>query len=78
MTSIRDVAAAAHVSVSTVSAVLGGEKYVSPRLEARVRNAMEQLDYEPKRRGRQRPAENPLADRRRHASRPATGLRRRG
>lgn len=58
MTSIRDVAAAAHVSVSTVSAVLSGEKYVSPRLEARVRNAMEQLDYAPKRRGRQHPTEN--------------------
>jgi len=58
MTNIRDVAAAAHVSVSTVSAVLSGEKYVSPRLEARVRNAIEQLDYAPKRRGRQRPAEN--------------------
>lgn len=58
MANIRNVAAAAHVSVSTVCAVLSGNKYVSPRLEARVRNAMEQLDYTPQKRGRQRAAEN--------------------
>jgi len=57
MANIRDVAAAAHVSVSTVSAVLGGEKYVSPRLQARVRNAIEQLGYTPRGRGRRRPEE---------------------
>ncbi|MEA4898260.1 LacI family DNA-binding transcriptional regulator [Bacillota bacterium Meth-B3] len=55
MKNIRDVAAAAHVSISTVSAVLKGEKYVSPHLKARVLAAMEQLGYTPKKRGRQRP-----------------------
>lgn len=58
MANIREVAAAAHVSVSTVSAVLGGEKYVSPRLQARVRNAMDQLSYAPRGRGRRRPEES--------------------
>lgn len=56
-TSIRKVAALANVSISTVSAMLNGTKYVSPRLQARIHSAMEQLDYEPKGRGQGRAAE---------------------
>lgn len=42
---MRDVANIANVSVSTVSAVLSGKKYVSPLLRMRVENAIRQADY---------------------------------
>ena len=42
---IKDVAAHASVSVATVSAVMNGNKYVSPELEARVRTSIEALGY---------------------------------
>lgn len=45
---MRDVANIANVSLSTVSAVLSGKKYVSPSLQARVQNAVEQLGYDAK------------------------------
>jgi LacI family transcriptional regulator len=42
---MRDVAALARVSVTTVSRVINGEPGVSPRLAARVGSAIEQLNY---------------------------------
>jgi LacI family transcriptional regulator len=43
---IKDVAAHAAVSVATVSAVINGNKYVSPELEQRVRASITALGYE--------------------------------
>lgn len=43
---IKDVAAHAAVSVATVSAVINGNKYVSPELEQRVRTSIATLGYE--------------------------------
>lgn len=43
---IKDVAAHAAVSVATVSAVINGNKYVSPELEQRVRTSIAALGYE--------------------------------
>src|SRR5712691_10299842 len=40
-----DVAALAGVSLKTVSRVVNGEPSVSPTLEAKVKRAIEQLDY---------------------------------
>lgn len=45
MANMRDVANIANVSVSTVSAVLSGKKYVSPLLKMRVENAIRQSGY---------------------------------
>ncbi len=47
MATIRDVAARAGVSVATVSYVINGTKPVAPETAARVRRAMEELDYHP-------------------------------
>lgn len=47
MTTIYDVATEASVSAATVSRVLNGTSEVSPELEARVREAIERLDYRP-------------------------------
>lgn len=47
MTTITDVAELANVSIATVSRVLNGSAYVSPELEARVQQAIEQLGYRP-------------------------------
>lgn len=47
MTTIRDVAQQAQVSVATVSAVLNGNKYVSPELAERVRASVTALRYRP-------------------------------
>ena len=46
MSSIKEVAARAGVSISTVSNVLNKKKYVSPELEARVEKAVKELNYE--------------------------------
>jgi LacI family transcriptional regulator len=43
----RDVAKRAGVSIATVSYVYSGRRFVSPELIARVRKAMEELDYHP-------------------------------
>jgi len=43
---IKDVAAHAGVSVATVSAVINGNKYVSPGLKQRVKESIVALDYE--------------------------------
>ncbi len=45
--SIRDVAKLAGVSVSTVSNVRTGNKYVRPELVKRVNDAIAELDYVP-------------------------------
>ena len=45
MVTIRDVAKLAKVSTATVSAVLNRSSYVSPELTARVRKAVDELDY---------------------------------
>ena len=45
MTTMRDVAASARVSISTVSHVLNGTRYVDPETETRVRAVIEQLGY---------------------------------
>lgn len=45
--SISDVARLARVSPATVSRVFNGTKFVAPELEARVRAAVAELDYEP-------------------------------
>lgn len=45
MTTMRDVAAAAEVSVATVSAFVTGKRYVSPELKARIERAIEDLGY---------------------------------
>lgn len=47
MASIRDVAELANVSTATVSHVLNGTRYVSPKLTERVQTAMVELDYRP-------------------------------
>lgn len=47
MATIRDVAKRAGVSVATVSYVINGTKPVAPETAARVRQAMEELDYHP-------------------------------
>ena len=47
MANIYDVARAADVSVATVSAVVNGTAYVSPRLKARVETAIRSLGYQP-------------------------------
>jgi DNA-binding LacI/PurR family transcriptional regulator len=44
---IRDVAEEAGVSVQTVSNVLHGRSFVRPEIQARVRAAIERLDYQP-------------------------------
>ncbi|RMF79802.1 MAG: LacI family transcriptional regulator [Chloroflexi bacterium] len=46
MATIRDVAKAANVSISTVSHVINGTRYVSPDTEMRVMNAIEKLHYQ--------------------------------
>ena len=45
MPNMRDVANMANVSVSTVSVVLSGKKYVSSKLAMRVRSAARELGY---------------------------------
>ena len=47
MSSIKDVARRAGVSISTVSNVLNGTKYVSDELCQRVRIAVRELGYHP-------------------------------
>ena len=47
MATIKDVAAAAKVSIATVSATLANTAYVSPDLKARVLQAVAELGYEP-------------------------------
>jgi len=47
MPTITDVAELANVSIATVSRVLNGSAYVSPELELRVQQAIEQLGYRP-------------------------------
>jgi len=47
MANIYDVARAADASVATVSAVVNGTAYVSPRLKARVESAIKALRYQP-------------------------------
>jgi LacI family transcriptional regulator len=47
MVTIRDVAAQAGVSVSTVSHVVNGTRFVEPDTEARVRAAISDLNYRP-------------------------------
>ncbi len=47
MPTIRDVARAAGVSTATVSAVVNGSAYVSPRLRTRVLSAVSALNYTP-------------------------------
>jgi len=47
MTTIRDVAKLAGVSIATVSHVINETRYVSDELVYRVKNAMEELDYHP-------------------------------
>ncbi len=46
MANIKQVAEKAEVSVATVSRVINGSGYVSPELQARVFNAMRELNYE--------------------------------
>ena len=46
MNGIKDVAQKAGVSISTVSNVLNGKRYVSPELAQRVRAAARELAYE--------------------------------
>ena len=47
MSNIKDVAALAGVSVTTVSRVLNKRGYISKEVYAKVYDAMEQLDYQP-------------------------------
>src|SRR5262249_52662905 len=47
MANIYDVARSASVSVATVSAVVNGSAYVSPRLKARVETAIRSLGHQP-------------------------------
>jgi len=47
MTTLKDVAAAAGVSVKTVSNVVNGYAGVSPRMRARVEKVVAELDYHP-------------------------------
>jgi len=44
---IKDVAALAEVSVTTVSRVINGHKNVNPQLEEKICNAIKELDYSP-------------------------------
>jgi LacI family transcriptional regulator len=46
MVSIKDVAKRCGTSISTVSNVINGTKYVKPDLEERIRSAIEELGYE--------------------------------
>lgn len=52
MTTIADIAKRAGVSVSTVSYVLSGKRSISPETQARVRAAIDELDYHPHAPGR--------------------------
>ncbi len=52
MATVRDVARRAGVSVSTVSHVLNGTRFVSAELRERVLAAIEELDFEPNAAGR--------------------------
>jgi len=52
MATMREVAQHAGVSVTTVSHVLNGTRFVSEDLKARVRSAIEELSYQPDRRAR--------------------------
>ena len=47
ISTIRDVAKMANVSVATVSAVVNMNKYVSPELKSRIEKAIVQLNYKP-------------------------------
>lgn len=47
MATMKDVATLAAVSVSSVSHVLNGTRYVSPAIQQRIETAMHQLDYVP-------------------------------
>jgi len=47
MTTMKDVAKLANVSVTTVSHVINGTRYVSPELTKRVNEAIEELNYRP-------------------------------
>lgn len=47
MATMKDVAKLADVSVTTVSHVINGTRYVSPELKERVNRAIEELDYHP-------------------------------
>ncbi len=47
MTTMKDVARRAEVSIATVSAALSGTSYVSPTLKARVETAVRELGYAP-------------------------------
>ncbi|MBU2880808.1 LacI family DNA-binding transcriptional regulator [Psychrosphaera sp. B3R10] len=47
MTSIKDVAEKANVSIKTVSRILGGFEGVSAKTKEKVTNAMKELDYAP-------------------------------
>lgn len=49
MVSIVEVAAAAGVSATTVSHTLSGNRFVSPQVQVRVRRAMSELGYVPRR-----------------------------
>lgn len=53
MSTVRDVAQAAGVSVTTVSRVLRGERYVRPEVHAAVRSAIKDLGYRPSELARQ-------------------------
>jgi len=52
MATMREVAQHADVSVTTVSHVLNGTRFVSDGLASRVRNAIAELNYQPDRRAR--------------------------
>ena len=47
MSTLRDVAARAAVSVTTVARVIRGDKYVKPEVQQRVRDAIDELGYVP-------------------------------
>lgn len=47
MATVKDVAEKSGVSVSTVSHVINGTRFVSEELKAKVREAMDHLDYKP-------------------------------
>lgn len=53
MSTVRDVAQAAGVSVTTVSRVLRGERYVSPHARAAVQSVIDELNYRPSELARQ-------------------------
>jgi len=52
MATMREVAECSGVSVTTVSHVVNGTRFVSEELVARVRKAIDKLDYQPDRRAR--------------------------